>query len=97
MLGPEIIAAESTRAVERESYQSRSSSTDLGIGQPQSSRSFQQLFSRRSDQIGGGPRGLSVVQQTGDEYNRRSERVGIDSVSRSELEEFLGADLGEKR
>src|SRR6478672_7658481 len=80
MLRPEIVGAQSARAIKRESYQLRSNSAHLRIGQTQSPRTLEQLFIWHAEQIRGAARAFFVVNESGDERDWGCERTGLDCV-----------------
>ena len=91
MLSLDIFAAQSPATIEREHYEPRSNSTYLWISQPQPSRPLQHFLAGRADHLGGSTGNVIVVDETGDEHHWRGQRIGLDGVGRSQLEELLGA------
>src|SRR6266566_625711 len=96
MRPPDVLATQSPATVERQHYESRRNFTDLGISQPQSPCALEQLLAGRADQFGRLVSALIVVDEAGDEHHGSSQRIGLDRVGRSQLEELLGAHLGKE-
>src|SRR6266446_2470942 len=97
MLSPDVLGTQSPATVQRQHYKSRRNSPDLGISQTQSSSALEQLLAGRTDQFGCLLGALFVVDEAGDEHHRGGQRIGLDRVGRSQLEELLRTHLRKER